>query len=74
MIDAISEPLGPPTIVLKYLQDDLLRASIAKPLNKKEVKYVARRILEALETLHDDNYVHTGTLNVSKNLSLTLTS
>jgi serine/threonine protein kinase len=60
VIDEIEDPLESPTNVLKYSQDDLLRASIAKKLNKKELKYVARRILEALKTLHDDNYVHTG--------------
>lgn len=62
VIDEIEDPPDPTTIVLKYLQDDLLEASIQKPLNKKEIKYVAKWILEVLKVLHEDNYVHTGTL------------
>lgn len=61
MIDEIKDPSEPPAIVLKHLQDDLLQASIKKTLSKRELKYVARRILEALKVLHEDKYVHTGT-------------
>ena len=60
LIDEIEEPPDPPTIVLKYLEDNLLNASIKKTLNRKELKYVSRRILEALKVLHEDCYVHTG--------------
>lgn len=60
LIDEIEEPADPPAIVLKYLDDHLLNASIYKPLNRKELKYVSRRILEALKVLHRDGYVHTG--------------
>jgi serine/threonine protein kinase len=60
LIDEIEEPSDPPTIVLKYLEDHLLNASIKKTLNRKELKYVSRRILEALKVLHEDGYVHTG--------------
>lgn len=60
LIDEIVQPPEPPTIVLKYLQDDLLQASIKKSLSKKEIRYVARRMLEALKVLHDADYVHTG--------------
>jgi len=60
LIDEIQDPTEPPTIVLKFLQDDLLQASIKKPLNKKDIRYLARRTLEALKTLHEANYVHTG--------------
>jgi hypothetical protein len=60
MVDEIKEPLEPTTIVLKYLDDDLRHASDTKKLNRKELKYVSKRILEALSTLHEDGFVHTG--------------
>lgn len=60
LIDEIEEPADPSTIVLQYLDDDLLKESIRKPLNRKEIKYVSRCILEALKVLHEDNYIHTG--------------
>ncbi|KAH8593074.1 kinase-like domain-containing protein, partial [Bisporella sp. PMI_857] len=40
------------------LEDHLLNASIKKTLNRKEPKYVSRRILEALKVLHEECYVH----------------
>jgi serine/threonine protein kinase len=60
LTDEIEEPSDYPTIVLKYLEDHLLNASIKKTLNRKELKYVSRRILEALKVLHEEGYVHTG--------------
>ena len=62
LIDEIEEENLPSTIALKYLEDDLLHANIKKKMNRKELKYVSKRILEALKVLHDDNYVHTGDL------------
>ncbi|KAF8865644.1 serine/threonine protein kinase [Acephala macrosclerotiorum] len=59
LIDEIEEPSDPPTIVLKHLEDHLLNASIKKTLNRKELKYVSKRILEALKVLHENGYVHT---------------
>lgn len=59
-IDEIVEPADPPAIVLKHLDDHLLNASVSKRLTNQEIKYVARRILEALKVLHDNNFVHTG--------------
>lgn len=56
LIDEIEEPSDPPTIVLKYLEDHLLNASIKKTLNRRELKYVSRRILEALKVLHEEGY------------------
>lgn len=64
LVDEIVEPSAPVTIVLKHFQSDLLDASIKQTLNRKELKYVSRRILEALRVLHDDGYVHTGTSNL----------
>jgi serine/threonine protein kinase len=60
MIDEIEESDSPPTIVLRYLDDHLLNASIKSTLNRKELKYVTRRVLEALRVLHEDGYVRTG--------------
>lgn len=60
LIDEIKDPSDPPTIVLKYLEDHLLNASIKQTLNQKELKYVSRRILKALKVLHENDYVHTG--------------
>lgn len=60
LVDDIIEPQNPPTIVLKHLEDDLQTASAAKKLNGKEIKYVSRRVLQALSVLHEEGYVHTG--------------
>jgi serine/threonine protein kinase len=48
---------------LRYLDDHLLNASVSQRLTKLEIRYVARRILEALKVLHEDNFVHTGKCN-----------
>ncbi|KAE8330980.1 kinase-like domain-containing protein [Aspergillus sergii] len=47
LIDEIVEPSDSPTIVLKYLDDNLLNTSLFK------------RLTEALNVLHDNNFVHT---------------
>ncbi|KAB8278740.1 kinase-like domain-containing protein [Aspergillus minisclerotigenes] len=60
LIDEIVEPSDPPAIVLKYLDDNLLSASLSKWLTGQEIKYIARRTLEALKVLHGNNFVHTG--------------
>jgi hypothetical protein len=44
--------------VLKCLDDHLLNASIKKTLNRKELKYISRRVLEALMVLHKDSYAY----------------
>ncbi|KAK6579505.1 hypothetical protein PZA11_008011 [Diplocarpon coronariae] len=59
LIDEITEPPDPPTIVLQYLEDHLLNASRKKTLNRRELKYVSRRVLEALKVLHQEGFVHT---------------
>jgi len=62
LVDEIEEPSEPTTIVLKHLDDNLQNASNKTTLNRKELKYVSQRILEALSTLHEDGFVHTGKL------------
>ncbi|KAJ5799716.1 kinase-like protein [Penicillium psychrosexuale] len=59
LLDEIIEPRDPPAIVLKHLDDHLLSAAAIKSLNKVEIKYVARRVLQALNVLHLDGFVHT---------------
>lgn len=62
LLDEIVDPAEPPAIVLKYLDDDLTKASRKQRLTRSEIKYVAKNVLEALRVLHEDGYVHTGTL------------
>ncbi|EEH33299.2 hypothetical protein PAAG_04349 [Paracoccidioides lutzii Pb01] len=59
LIDEIADPSDPPAIVLKYAADHLLNASVSRKLTSPEIKYVARRILEAFRMLHEDGFVHT---------------
>lgn len=51
-----------PSLILKYLDDNLLNASNVKKLERADIKYVARNLLQALEALHSRGYVHTGIL------------
>ncbi|OOF92082.1 hypothetical protein ASPCADRAFT_517986 [Aspergillus carbonarius ITEM 5010] len=59
LLDEIQEPVEPPAIILKYLDDDVTRASRKQRLTRQEVKVVAQNVLEALQVLHEDGYVHT---------------
>ncbi|KAI1273838.1 STE/STE20 protein kinase [Xylaria sp. FL0933] len=59
LVDEIHDPAEPTTIVLRHLDSDLLQASKQKPLNSKEIKYVSKRVLEALSVMHEEGYVHT---------------
>ncbi|KAK2804267.1 hypothetical protein FQN51_002357 [Onygenales sp. PD_10] len=59
LVDEIVEPAEPPAIILKHLKNDLLSSSNNKKLTTKEIKYVSKRVLMALELLHETGYVHT---------------
>ncbi|KAF7955674.1 hypothetical protein EAE96_004600 [Botrytis aclada] len=59
LIDEIVDPNDPPTIVLKHLDEDLMTETYRKRLAKPELQFVARRVLEALQVLHKDGFVHT---------------
>lgn len=61
MVDEFEEPSLPTTIVSGYLESDLLEETIKKALNRKELKYTCRRVLEALKVIHEHYLVHTGT-------------
>ncbi|OAA67105.1 Protein kinase-like domain protein [Niveomyces insectorum RCEF 264] len=59
LVDEIVDPADPPSIVLRYLDSDLLSESNKKRLSLPEIKRVARSVLEALRVLHKDGLVHT---------------
>ncbi|KAE8146791.1 serine/threonine protein kinase [Aspergillus avenaceus] len=59
LVDEIEEPANPPAIVLQHLDDDLSNASATQRLTTTEIKYVSKRILQALAVLHERGYVHT---------------
>jgi serine/threonine protein kinase len=66
LIDEIDEQSVPVTIALKHLQSDLQSVSVERTLNRKEHKHVSRCVLEALKTLHEDGFVHTGVDDTSR--------
>ena len=57
MIDIIESQ---PSLVLEYLDDNLLDLCKRKKLEGSDVKVVARTVLEALAVLHENGFVHTG--------------
>lgn len=59
LLDEIETANSPHSLVLRYLDDDILRASDTKRFTRLEVKYVARRVLKALAVLHEEEFVHT---------------
>lgn len=60
LVDEIQDPQDPRTICLAHLDSDLRIESKSQKLNRSEIKYVARLILEVLKVLHEENFVHTG--------------
>lgn len=60
LIDEVETSNGPPSIILRYLDVDILQASNTQRLIQLEVKYVARGVLKALALLHTEGFVHTG--------------
>ncbi|KAK0620213.1 kinase-like domain-containing protein [Immersiella caudata] len=59
LVDDIHTPADPPSIVLRYLDSDVLTESNKKRLSRPEIKQVARCVLEVLRLLHRDGMVHT---------------
>ena len=57
MIDHIETP---PSLVLEYLDDNLLDVCSRERLESSDVKVVASTVLEALAVLHGNGFVHTG--------------
>lgn len=62
LLDEIEEP---PALVLKFLHDNLLSASNTRRLERSELRFVARGVLEALNVIHEAGYVHTGMMRPS---------
>ncbi|KAL3479369.1 kinase-like domain-containing protein [Aspergillus californicus] len=62
LIEELEDTNAPPTLILKYLDEDALNASNKQRLTHSEVVYVARKVLEALAILHDEGFVHTGVI------------
>lgn len=56
----IDEVVDPPCLVLEHLNDNFLNASNARKLDRLDIKFVARNILEALKVFHEAGYVYTG--------------
>lgn len=57
VLDEIEDP---PSLILQYLDDNLLHASSVKTLESSDVKFVAKRVVQAIQDLHEDGYTHTG--------------
>ncbi|TVY56267.1 Serine/threonine-protein kinase US3-like [Lachnellula cervina] len=55
----LDETESPPSLILQHLDDNLLHASNVKTLESSDVKLVAKRVLEAIQALHEDGYTHT---------------
>lgn len=68
LIEELKDTNSPPTLILKYLDDDVLNASNKQRLTHSEVVFVARKMLEALAVLHDEGFVHTGVISRSLHL------
>ena len=59
LVDQIENP---ESIILEYMDDNVLTLLQQKQLSKIEAKRALKAIVEALVALHDQNIVHTGTL------------
>ncbi|KAL9124905.1 MAG: hypothetical protein Q9217_005817 [Psora testacea] len=57
VIDTIEDH---PSLVLNYLDDNLLNLSGQQRVESSDLKIVARSLLQALVTLHENGYIHTG--------------
>ena len=58
----LDETKNPPSLILQHLDDNLLHASSVKTLRSSDVKFVAKRVLQAIQVLHEEGYTHTGML------------
>jgi serine/threonine protein kinase len=56
----LDETKNPPSLILQHLDDSLLHVSSVKTLESSDVKFVAKRVLQAIQALHKDGYTHTG--------------
>lgn len=62
-IDYGKEPS--PFLALEYLELDALKASGQAKLERQDIKFIARSVLSALESLHAKGIAHTGRSTVN---------
>jgi len=60
LLDEIDAGTESHTLVMRWLDGDLLNATKDKQLASSEVKLVAKSVLEALRALHAEGFIHTG--------------
>jgi casein kinase II subunit alpha len=60
MRQVLDETKKPLSLILQHLDDNLLHASSVQTLESSDVKFVAKRVLQAIQALHEDGYTHTG--------------
>lgn len=61
----VDEIQTPPLMVLDNLDRNLLDESGAKRLERSDIKYVSKHILEALAAIHENNVVHAGRMKAT---------
>jgi casein kinase II subunit alpha len=49
MRQVVDETKNPPSLILQHFDDNLLHASGQKPLKGSDVKFVAKRVLQAIQ-------------------------
>lgn len=64
LLDEVEPGTESHALIMRWLDGDLLDATKERQLASSEVKLVARGVLEALQVLHADGFVHTGELAV----------
>jgi hypothetical protein len=57
LVDSIDEP---PCLILEHLECDALEASGQSRLGRSDVELIAKKVLEALQALHERGLAHTG--------------
>lgn len=62
LLDEVDPETESHALVMRWLDGDLLDATKDRQLASSEVKLVAKGVLEALQVLHADGFVHTGEL------------
>lgn len=60
LLDEIDTGTESHTLIMRWLDGDLLNATKDRQLATSEVKLVAKCVLEALRALHAEGYIHTG--------------
>jgi serine/threonine protein kinase len=62
LLDEVDPDTPSHALIMRWLDNDLLNVTKRRQLASSEVKFVAKGVLEALQALHADGYVHTGKL------------